>query len=163
MEQQEMFNDQLNEWDEVEPSDISVEDLDKAAVEYANAREIYDVKRATANEAHREMERKKTRLITLLSYAKKKRYSVEGVGDMTVVEKMKVKTPKDIEDKRKMFDWIEERFGEEGMYNFASINHNSLNSLYNEVSEEFAAKGEIFEMPGVGQPESEKTLQLRRK
>lgn len=157
-EQMELFKD----WDAPSSDSISVEELDLLSKQYADARADYETKKAISNEAFHHQENLKGKLIELFRKANKKKYSVEGVGNLTVVEKLKVKSPKEIADKKKLFDWFTSEFGEEGMLTFTGVNHNTLNRLYNEKNEEFAERGEQFDMPGVTEPELETTLQLRR-
>lgn len=157
-----MENEQLELWDSIGASDISVEQLDDAARAYAKAREDYEQKKSISNEAFHHQNELKNRLISMLKAANKKRYSVDGVGNLTVVEKLKVRAPQSIEDKQAFYDWVESTYGAEARLLYSSINHNTLNSMYNQIAEEAAAKGQDFHIPGVSEPESETNLQLRK-
>lgn len=71
-----------------------------------------------------------------------------------------VKTPKTLEEKAKLFDFLREK----GLYDeMISINSQSLNSLYRALSAEAMEKGHLeFLMPGVDAPSSFTQLKMKR-
>lgn len=71
-----------------------------------------------------------------------------------------VTTPKTPEEKQKLFDFLHEK----GIFlEFASVNSQTLNSLYKSLAEEAAEKGNYdFEIPGVGKPTSFTTLKVKK-
>lgn len=74
--------------------------------------------------------------------------------------KSSVVTPKTVEDKQKLFDYLKEK----GIFmEFASVNSQSLNALYKSLAEEALKEGVLdFRMPGVPEPTSYTTLKLRK-
>lgn len=71
-----------------------------------------------------------------------------------------VKTPKTIEEKQELFEFLRER----GIFDeMVSVNSKTLNTLYKNLSEEAADQGILeFVMPGVGAPTTYTTLEMRR-
>ncbi len=81
------------------------------------------------------------------------------IGTMYVIEKWTVKTPQSDEEKKAFFDWCTEL----GIYyKYASVNSQSLNSLYKEQAEEAKARGEFLNMPGIGSPSLHESLGFRK-
>lgn len=158
-----MSDEMLDAWDGAaeEASTITTEELDAAAKQFAEAREDYEQKKSISNEAYHHAEECKAKLMDLMSKANKKKYSVEGLGSLSVVEKLKVRAPKNLEEKQALYNWLKQEFGESAEA-FLSINHNTLNKLYNEKFEEEAANGNDFKMPGVEEPQTERNIQFRR-
>lgn len=71
-----------------------------------------------------------------------------------------VTTPKTVEDKKLLFDFLEKR----GIFmEIASVNSQTLNALYKSLAAEAADEGNFdFKLPGVGEPTTYTTLKLRR-
>lgn len=74
--------------------------------------------------------------------------------------KSSVTTPKTAEEKKALFEFLQER----GIFfEFASVNSQSLNALYRSLADEAAEKGVLdYEMPGVGKATEYTTLEIRR-
>lgn len=74
--------------------------------------------------------------------------------------KSSVQTPKTPEDKEKLFEFLRKK----GIFlEFASVNSQSLNSLYKSLSEEAAKNGNYdFKLPGVGEATMYTSLKLRK-
>lgn len=71
-----------------------------------------------------------------------------------------VKTPKTLEDKKRLFDYLDEK----GIFmEFASVNSQSLNKLYKTLEKEALDTGEIdFRIPGVDEPTEFEQIKMRR-
>lgn len=88
-------------------------------------------------------------------------YSVKMHGfTFYTAETETVKTPKTLEDKAKLFEFLRDK----GLYDeMVSINSQSLNSLYRALSAEALEKGHLeFLMPGVDAPTSFRQLKLKK-
>lgn len=74
--------------------------------------------------------------------------------------KSSVTTPKTPEDKKELFDFLQEK----GIFlEMVSINSMTLNSLYKSLADEAAKEGVLdFKMPGVPEPTTYTNLKLRR-
>jgi len=85
-------------------------------------------------------------------------------GTVTVKERWRVNLPKTDADKEKLFGWLRDK-GEEVFLRYATVNSNSLNSLYMsdwEAAKE-AGEGMEFEVPGVERPTLFEDLGVRKK
>jgi hypothetical protein len=151
----------IKQWDEVneESSTVSVADLDFAVREYKALRDVYDEKKKESNIAHEQMEASKATLMTLLSQAGKERYYVEDVGTVSVSKRMVVRMPRDLENKAKLIDYLRQKGID---LEFLTVNHNSLNSWYNEEARALAARGLDPVVPGITEVESMEVLSVRK-
>jgi len=83
---------------------------------------------------------------------------------VTRVLKSTPKVPKDHEGKNKLFDFIKENYGEEGLLGLQTINPRSFGTFYNAEEQKELTKGNIdFNMPGVEEPYAVSSLQIRKK
>lgn len=71
-----------------------------------------------------------------------------------------VTVPKELEDKRKLFDFLKER----GIFEqTVSVNSQSLQSLYKACAKEALERGELeFRLPGCGEPKPYVKLKVRK-
>jgi len=157
MEQQE-----LGQWDDVEKEEISVADLDGAITEMRETRTDYKAKKKVSSEAHAKYKKATDVVIDMMKRAKKSNYQVDGIGKVVVYDTCKVKMPSDHDNKGKLFKWLNDNLGADGFLTYATINYNSLNSLFNEHTTINAEKGESFTMPGVAEPTSESNIRFTR-
>lgn len=143
---------------------ITVEELDHAVSQMVKAKEEYDRQKAAANELYYHHENCKQKVMELLRAAGKKSYQVDDIGKVTVVEKLKVKMPQTVEFKEKLFNWLQEKHGQEGFLAHTTINYNTLNRLYNEEFEEATNTGNAadFEIPGLDSPETVRELRFNK-
>lgn len=141
-------------------SEITVKDLDQAVTEMVEARKQYDDAKELSNAFHAKLEERKERLLQMLEATGKSSYKVDGVGTVSKVEKLKVSMPTTPEAKEKFFSWLLENEGKDGFNHYATVNYQSLNSLYNQRYEEATDKS-MFEIPGIKAPEV--SLELRFK
>lgn len=148
----------------VEDKGITTQDLDKLVDVMARAKSDYESKKAISDEAYHYFQQVKGSLVGMLQAANKSKYSVDGIGTVSVTEKLKVRTPKDFDSKEKFFAWLKDRHGKEGFLSYLGINYQSLQKLYND---EFAqavdeGHGSEFSIPGIETPEAEVGLSFRK-
>lgn len=148
-----------------EGSGITTQELDARAKAYNEAYAAYEKQKAVASELFKEAERLEGKLIEALEQAGKSKYHVEGVGTFYFSDKLVVTTPKTIPDKKALFDYVLQNHGEDFFLSTASINHQTLQKLYNtdfetfkETNPELAAE---FHIPGLQPPTSKRSLGLR--
>lgn len=78
--------------------------------------------------------------------------------------KSSVKVPRDPEKKKLLFDFIRSKYGPNVLMNMVTVNSMSFNSFYNEEEKHMLESGQIeFSMPGVDQPATYTTLNIRKK
>ena len=98
-------------------------------------------------------------MLNALAASGKKNYTVDGIGQVYTVTKEQYTTPKISEDKTKLFNYIEDKYGPDVLMFMVSINHQTLNSWANKETE----TGEVMAIPGLAEPTSVTTLSFRRK
>lgn len=143
---------------------ITTEQMDSMVSEMSELKDTYDKLKKQSNAAHEAYQEARAKLITVLQEAGKTKYFVDGVGTVSVTEKLKIKTPKSPEDKEAFFDWLRNKYGQEGYLTYATVNYNSLNALYNTEFEQAKLDGtaDEFQIAGVGNPEHEYGLSFRK-
>lgn len=151
----------MNEWYEEDVKEISVKDITTAIEKLRDADTIAKEKKAAYSVANAEVDDLKRQVIEMLTTSGLKNFKLPGVATVSVVEKLSVQTPKTHEDKEKFFSWLKEQ-GEAMYLQYASVNSNSLNSLFKMKQEEYAENGEVLDIPGLGDPTSYTTLSLKK-
>ena len=95
----------LESWEsETKREAISVEDMDQALVLYEQRRTTYEAHKKITDQLFAETEEAKEALIAILEASGKSAWEVEGVGKVSLSEKMTVKVPSDLDGKRQMLD-----------------------------------------------------------
>lgn len=151
----------MNDWYEEDVKEISVKDITTAIEKLRDADTIAKEKKAAYSVANAEVDDLKRQVIEMLTTSGLKNFKLPGVATVSVVEKLSVQTPKTHEDKEKFFEWLKAQ-GEDMYLQYASVNSNSLNSLFKIKQEEYAENGEVLDIPGLGDPTSYTTLSLKK-
>ena len=143
---------------------ITTETLDDAVKQMAQAKAEYESKKVISTEAYHHYQRCQGALIGLLKQAGKSKYVVDGVGTVSVKDKLKVRVPKSAEDKSRFFKWLNDRYGADGFLTYVGVNYQTMNGLYNQEFEHAAEMGtaDEFEIPGIEQPVAEPSLSFRK-
>lgn len=144
-------------------NEISLQQMDEEIAQMKAKQLLYEEAKKKSSELYNEYEAQKLKVIQMLQASGKTKYSVDGIGTVSIKQVFKVQTPKTTEEKAAAFEWIKKEMGEDGFLTYAGINYMSLNSLYNLKSEEYAERGEVLTIPGVGMPEAETVLSFRSK
>jgi hypothetical protein len=141
-------------------SKVSIEDFDRFMQDYSAKREDYETAKKVSGEKYAVYQDAENKLMSILKATGKKSYKVDGLGLISLVTKEVVTTPKTVEDKRKLFSWIKDRYGLDVLDTMVSINHQSLNSFYNQEAEK--SNSPMFHIPGLEQPTATESLSFRR-
>ena len=153
----------LSDWNDEKPvAEISLEQMDNAVKVLRELKDVYLAENAKVKELHDAYKQQEARVISLLQQAGKTKYVVEGIGQVITTESLYVPTPKTPEQKQAFFNWLREELGEDGYYTYATVNSNSLNSLYKQKVEEYGERGEILDIEGLEPPTSHVKLSLRK-
>ena len=147
--------------EEKDDSEITVEQVDNAIMVLSQLKEEYETKKEASSLAYSNYEKQQANVIELLTKIGKTSFKLEGVGTVSKKTSLVVQTPKTIEDKALLFKWLKDNLGAEGFLSYASVNSQSLNSLYNTMFEESSDKM-AFKIDGVGEPTERVTLSFRR-
>jgi HEPN domain-containing protein len=141
---------EMNAWNEGQ-EEVSLEAMDKMVANFKAARDEYDEKKKIASAAYKEVETIQASIVAALSKAGKKSYKVDGLGTFSIVNKQTVKIPNELEDKRKLFEYIRKTYGDETADSMLSIHSGTLNSFYNQEIEKHI-DDPAFHFPGIEAP-----------
>lgn len=154
----------MNEGFELEKREVSTKELDELVIQLKAARDEYETASRISSEKNAICEKLEESLVDLLVMLGKNSYEVDKVARVTVVNRTSVTTPKTIEEKEKLFAFLEKKFGREGLIAYQSVNSMTLNSLYNKEMSEAVEKKIEFEMGSVlAMPTITRKLQVRSK
>ena len=149
----------MAEWDNpVEEAPLTLEAMDALITELRRARETYDSAKKFSTEKHNELEEIEKRVMGALAANGKSKYEAEGVGLVYLVEKEVYTTPKTNEEKRLLFQYIKDKYGNDSLSSMLGINYATLNSWANKEVE-----SGVMKIPGLAQPTMATTLNFRKK
>jgi len=154
----------LETWSKAQSVPVSTTQLDQLVSEYRILREEYEKVKRISGDKYAKYVDKEKELLELMQSAGKTKYFVEGLGTIYQINKLSVTTPKTLADKKSLFDYVRSQHGETFLMDKLSINHQTLNKLYNtdfEAATE-SGKGEMFSIPGLEQPTSQVSLGFRK-
>ncbi len=136
-----------------------MEAMDELIKQYRTARDEYDESKRLSAEKHSIAEDLKGKVIGALKANGRTKYEAEGVGLVYISSKETYETPKTAEQKLALYDYIKNKYGEAVLIAMQGINHQTLNSWANKETE----ADPTLRIPGLLDPTSEETLNLRRK
>lgn len=141
---------------------ISLSEMDAVIKELKTAKEEYSLKKKESDNAYSIVKGLEAKIILMLEKSEKTVYIAEGVARVKVSHEMSVQTPKTPEAKLAFFKWIEDNMGEDVKNAYLTVNSQSLNSLYNQLSEEYASRGEILMIDGLEEPVARTSLSVTK-
>lgn len=149
----------LWEWDandKESPAPNDLTEITKAAVELKEEIGKADAALKSKKERFQELSNQILKTLELMELD-----SVKAHGYLFFKEeKSSVVTPKTIEEKQALFDYLQEK----GLFmEMVSVNSQTLNALYKSMAEQAAEEGILeFKLPGVPEPTVYTNLKLRR-
>jgi hypothetical protein len=155
------MSQELEEWNEPK-KELTIEEMDRYVKNLRELKDKYAEASAISKTLYAEVKEQEQKIIDNLKAAGKKRYILEGVGQISLTDGLSVQTPKTPEQKQAFFNWLREEMGEDGYLTYASVNSSSLNSLYKQKVEEYGERGEVLEIEGLEPPTSFTKLSLRK-
>lgn len=153
---QDLFQE-FQEASEVQADQITLKQLDELVTQLKAAREEYDEKKKAATEANNKCEAIENTLMDILEKLGKSSYTAEGVAKITKVSKLVFRVPANAEQKKQLFQYIANKYGDEALVGLSTINHQTLNSWANKELAESASS-----IPGLEAPTSVDYLQVRK-
>lgn len=140
------------------PQTVTVEDMDKLVLELKEARADADAKDEIVKAANKKVRELEGRCVAYLKELKRDNYNTPD-GTIYIQKKWTVQTPKTDDDKKSFFAWLEEK----GIFwAYATVNSQSLNSLYKQEVEAATERGEMLSVPGIGAPTLYEGLGFRK-
>src|SRR3990172_12438785 len=117
---------------------ITVEELDNLCWKIKDKRAEIDAKKDELSELNGHLEELSITAVAALKELDRKNFQSKH-GTITRKEQWYVNMPKDLNAKRELFEYLKER----GVFeDFATVNHNTLNSFFTEEWEAAEAKGD---------------------
>lgn len=134
-------------------ADISISDLQGLIKEYAQIRAQKEELEEQAKAIEAQAKGLKGKITSLLMENQQSSFRVDGVGLVSVVAHERVPTPKSSLDRRQLWDYIKEKYGEEVCYSKFAIHDKTLTSFFKEERAMLSPEDqELFRLPGVGEP-----------
>ena len=144
-------------WNEAGAEEISTSEFDKVIKEMdAKWLEVEETKKV-ASSVREEYDAIENKLLDMLKRAKKSKYIAEGLGTVSIKNTYQVTTPKTLDAKQRLFNWIRGRDGDDGLMAMLSINSQRLNAWTNELK----TQDPLIEIPGLDQPTHRETISFR--
>ncbi len=135
---------------------ITVEEEVKLVQEYSDLRKIKDSISDSLKDVNDKISTLEAKLVSLMQETKQKRLSIDGIGTLSIRETTSVVTPKELEEKRALWQYIVAKYGEDAAWNKFGVNSASLNSFFKAEKEAIddAEERIFFRLPGVGEPQT---------
>jgi hypothetical protein len=143
---------------------LTMDQLQDIARDVIAQRDRYDDAKEKASIEYRQLEILENKIIAYMNKYNLKSQDFPGCGKFTVSVKAVVDTPKDFEQKKAFFEWLQTK-GEVDFVTNLSVNHNTLQRIYNDEFELAAKEGRSvgFEIPGIGSAKKvRETLSIRK-
>lgn len=141
---------------------ISLAEMDGAIATIRDIEAKYKEAKAISDALYAELTSAKNKVVEMLEASGKTVYVAEGLGRVRLTYEMSVQTPKTPEEKKAFFQWLSKEMGQEVADAYLSVNSQSLNALYNELTEQYASRGEILHIDGLGEPIARTKLSLTK-
>ena len=151
--------EQFNEWMPQEKVEISVTEMDKLIQQLSEKRKEYEASKRASADKYRELEELETLVTNTLKTAGRSKYEAEGVAAVDIRVRESFTTPKSVEDKTRLFNYIKNKYGADTLLTMTSINHATLNSW---ASKEIEADPGL-QIPGMQAPTATEILYFRSK
>lgn len=142
----------------VPQQELSIAEMDNLVKTYREARLAYEKAKEESSRLYHILEEAENQVRNALTEAGKNKYFVDGVGTVSLAVKSSFTTPKTVEDKLKLFDYIKFKYGDEALINYLSIHSSSLNSFANRELE----SDPTLTIPGLTTPTVTTELRFRK-
>ena len=155
---QEQMN--LDEWTygQQDTQTVTLEQMDDLVIKLRDARDFHDSKKKEASSAHADLEVIEKLVINTLNANKRTSYAVDGVASISLSYRESFTTPKTPESKTMLFNYMRDKYGQDVLLSYQSINSAALNSWAKQES----AAG-VMVIPGLEAPTATEILTVRRK
>lgn len=153
--------DMNNDWNEPKVA-VSVPELKKQISDMREAYEIYEDAKDLSNEAYKKFKEKEVEVVRVLETAGLNKFNIPGLGTASLRRTYRVTCPRDLSDKRALFDYVRQAHGEDFLDTFRSINSASLNKFYNEETAAAEENGLDLKIPGLEDPIENVSISFRK-
>jgi hypothetical protein len=141
-------------------ADVKVTELDQLCIELFKQKAVVEEHEDALKDQNQKYAELKAEVISYMEHLEKDKYPVKGHGTLSLSDRFSVRVPKTLEEKKALFEYLKEK----GIFfEMASVNSQTLNSFYKAEMEEAAKQGNTdFSIPGVGEPNHQRTLSIRK-
>jgi hypothetical protein len=144
-------------------SGITTLELDEMITELRVLRDLYEQKKEASTKAYNDYAALEGKVVEAFQQAGKSKYVVEGLGTAYLINKLVVPTPKTVEQKKAFFKYLREKHGEVVFWDKVSVNHQTLQGIYNsDAAEALEAGDAMFSIPGIDKPTTQTSLGFRK-
>lgn len=150
----------MNFFEEKTPDAVSLSELRGMVTELFKLRKEADEIDKTLTEKNKVVEELKQKVLSILESNNQTSFPVDGVGTVYTSSKLSVSMPKDPEKAESLRQY----FYKNGMADYLTVNHQSLNSIYKGLVEDAQAKGTSIAdvLPELGEPKVYVTIGMRK-
>lgn len=148
----------LNAWNaHTEVSPVTLQLMDETVAQLKIKRDEYDVQAEALKAIGKEVDELTDKVIAMLQANGKTSYKLDGVVGVSLSMRQSYKVPTAGDDKQRLFNYIEKKYGYEGLLSLQSINSQTLNAW---AKKEFEAG--VMSIDGLSQPTITPTLSVRK-
>lgn len=142
-------------------AEVTVQELDGLIEDYLQYEEGVEKEEELLKEKNKELEARRQKIVLTLKDLNREEYE-SPAGKAELVKKWRVNLPATDSDKAALFEHLRER---KIFDKYATVNSNSLNSLYmaDWKAAEREGKGMEYKMPGVDEPKLYETSKIKPK
>jgi len=142
----------ITDWDE-NKQDVSLNDMTKLIQQMREAKDDYDRAKKESNKLYERYQEFEVKVLQILEASGLSKFNIPSLGTTYTINKYRVSMPKDLADKRKLFTFIRDAYGEDVVDEYRNINHNTLNAFYKSEMESALERGDAnFKVPGIEDP-----------
>ncbi len=144
--------------------DLTEPEWQALALQIKEQRARYELADQLASVEQRSLQALQSKMIAYMNKYNVKSRTFPECGLFTVNVKAVVDTPKDYEQKKAFFEWLQAK-GEVNFITTLSVNHNTLQTLFNDEFKLAAEEGRSvgFQIPGIGSAKKiRETLSIRK-
>ena len=145
----------------MENRDFTIKEMNEKINILRRSQGAYSDAKKVTDKAKELVDRIKGEVLEMLQFSELKTFK-GSEGTVTIREKLAYRVPSGPEERKQFFGWLEKQKGREVLEAYQTVNSRSLNSLLNEMNEEFAARGELMFVDGIEEPQARFDLSVTK-
>ncbi len=150
---------------EQESATITVEAMRALVQRLTDLREVKEKVEEELKEINADLSALKTKILQALQATGQDKFVAKGLGTVSIKRTDSVTTPKTVEERQALWQYIQDKYGPDAAWAKFNINSQSLNSFFKEEREAIqdALDKSLFKLPGVGEPQTFLDISFRSK
>jgi hypothetical protein len=118
-------------------------------------------KEKSLKELSKEVEALKFKVLQILEESGLEKHEIPGMGSVTAADRFSIAHPKEQSEKMAFFKYLKDK---DILWEMVSVNSQTLNAWYKKEMDAAIERGDVdFKIPGIGEPNYIKILQMRKK